>query len=90
MRIKGRLNHLSCVNRIASSLYVMKISIAAIISATLCVNTLAAPSSTQFHATCEATATVIEEKIKSQDFKLLPNRKWPDEFTWSGECFGHG
>ncbi|KAH8797718.1 hypothetical protein DL96DRAFT_1688473 [Flagelloscypha sp. PMI_526] len=39
---------------------------------------------TQFHATCKDYATSILSDIEKQEFRLKPNRDWPDEFSWKG------
>ncbi|KAJ7217626.1 hypothetical protein C8J57DRAFT_1395515 [Mycena rebaudengoi] len=43
-------------------------------------------ATTQYHATCGDIATIIKQQMDSTDdtFALLPGRRWPDEFTWSG------
>ncbi|KAJ7438946.1 hypothetical protein B0H11DRAFT_1934903 [Mycena galericulata] len=43
-------------------------------------------ASTQYHATCAAHSEEIQSDIKSEKLSLLPDseRRWPDEFTWSG------
>ncbi|KAJ7268436.1 hypothetical protein C8J57DRAFT_1509617 [Mycena rebaudengoi] len=75
----------------------MKSSISLVILAGLLVQSYALPPTsarkivqrtnvapTQYHATCADSAEEIRQAIDNKALALLPDRRWPDEFSWSG------